>query len=252
MLVGAGVRVYHGPVRAYGAALAAAVDRGTIKPGGRRNATGGKYGIPSTYRHPGAWVWPQKPGTLGSSLRATGTSDLTGSGAQGVNGEALLAGLSDVSATGQLIVSAVAAIIGSGDISNAEARAFLLAAATLAGSGDLVAALDALGAAAAAIEGSSTLSETLRASGTMAATIDVAATETLTAAGVASAVWDTPQARFLYAVGHNRVVTDPVAGTFTVYDVDDSTILYTADLWEDADGTVAYTGTGAQRRDRLA
>jgi len=28
-------------------------------------------------------------------------------------------------------------------------------------------------------------------------------------------------------------------------------VLYVADLWEDAAGTVAYSGTGAQRRDRL-
>ena len=65
-------------------------------------------------------------------------------------------------------------------------------------------------------------------------------------------MWDSPQGRFLYAVGHNKVITDPAAGTYTVYDTDDTTVLYVADLWEDAAGTVAYSGTGAQRRDRLA
>ena len=50
----------------------------------------------------------------------------------------------------------------------------------------------------------------------------------------------------------NKTVTDPIAGTFTVYADDDTTILYQANLWEDAAGTVPYTGTGAERRERLA
>jgi hypothetical protein len=47
------------------------------------------------------------------------------------------------------------------------------------------------------------------------------------------------------------VVTDPVNGTYTVYADDDVTPMYTADLWEDVDGTTRYTGAGADRRDRL-
>jgi len=50
----------------------------------------------------------------------------------------------------------------------------------------------------------------------------------------------------------NKTVTDPIAGTFTVYADDDTTILFQANLWEDAAGTVPYTGTGAERRERLA
>ena len=50
----------------------------------------------------------------------------------------------------------------------------------------------------------------------------------------------------------NKTVTDPFAGTFTVYADDDTTILFQASLWEDAAGTVPYTGTGAERRERLA
>ena len=68
---------------------------------------------------------------------------------------------------------------------------------------------------------------------------------------LASAVWTASEGAFLYAVAHNRVVTDPVAGTFTVYDTDDTTVLYTADLWADASGTTPYSGSGAERRDRL-
>ena len=49
----------------------------------------------------------------------------------------------------------------------------------------------------------------------------------------------------------NRTVTDPAAGTMTVYDDDDVTPLLAADLWQDAAGTVPYAGDGAERRDRL-
>lgn len=49
----------------------------------------------------------------------------------------------------------------------------------------------------------------------------------------------------------NRTVTDPVAGTYTVYADDDSTVLLQGSLYEDAAGTTPYQGQGAERRDRL-
>lgn len=55
----------------------------------------------------------------------------------------------------------------------------------------------------------------------------------------------------LTRVARNRTVTDPVAGTITVYDDDDATPLFVADLWDDAAGTTPYSGAGADRRDRL-
>lgn len=92
---------------------------------------------------------------------------------------------------------------------------------------------------------------TARAGGSMGAAITVAGALELSPESIASAVWDTPQGAFLYAVAHNRVVTDPTAGTYTVYAADDTTVAYTADLWQDADGTTPYAGAGADRRDRL-
>ena len=50
----------------------------------------------------------------------------------------------------------------------------------------------------------------------------------------------------------NRTVTDPNAGTFTIYDDDDTTVLLTGPLWEDAAATQQYRGQGAERRDRLS
>lgn len=49
----------------------------------------------------------------------------------------------------------------------------------------------------------------------------------------------------------NRVVTDPIAGTYTVYDDDDATVYLSGALWEDTGGTIAYRAAGADRRDRL-
>lgn len=50
----------------------------------------------------------------------------------------------------------------------------------------------------------------------------------------------------------NKFITDPVAGTITVFDNDGTTVLFTAPLWQDAAGTIPYAGAGSERRDRLA
>lgn len=54
------------------------------------------------------------------------------------------------------------------------------------------------------------------------------------------------------AILRNKTITDPVAGTITIFDDDNTTVLYTASLWEDAAGTQGYRGQGAERRERLA
>jgi len=48
----------------------------------------------------------------------------------------------------------------------------------------------------------------------------------------------------------NRVVTDPVAGTMTVYDDDNVAILFVTNIFEDAAGTLPYKGEGIDRKDR--
>lgn len=50
----------------------------------------------------------------------------------------------------------------------------------------------------------------------------------------------------------NKTITDPVGGTITVYDDDNTTILFTANIFEDAAGTTPYQGQGAERKDRLS
>jgi hypothetical protein len=49
----------------------------------------------------------------------------------------------------------------------------------------------------------------------------------------------------------NKQVTDPSTGTMTVFDDDGSTVLLQGPLYENAAGTVAYRGQGAERRERL-
>lgn len=258
MLVGSHLRVQYANVR--GTALGTGLYTNVLNfipwrdAGREKNRfTGGAMSlnaaVPFGYLPPDVYLLPLRAGGMSSS-QLLGLGGLSGAAAGGRNGEATLSGSGDLSATGQLIVSAVATLVGSGAIDNADCKAYLNAAATLAGDGNLTGAAIALGFAAAELAGSAGANVTLRAEGELGAAITVAG-EGLTAASVASAVWETPQGRFLYAIGHNRVVTDPAAGTYTVYDTDDTTVLYTADLWEDADGTVPYTGTGAQRRDRL-
>jgi hypothetical protein len=84
-----------------------------------------------------------------------------------------------------------------------------------------------------------------------------------TAAQVADAVWNRDVddhttltsmggvLRMLGILGRNKTVTDPSAGTLTVYDTDGTTVLFVADLFEDAAGAQPYRGQGAERRDRL-
>jgi hypothetical protein len=49
----------------------------------------------------------------------------------------------------------------------------------------------------------------------------------------------------------NKQKTDPATGMMTVYDDDGTTVLFTANIYEDADGATAYRGQGAERKDKL-
>lgn len=49
----------------------------------------------------------------------------------------------------------------------------------------------------------------------------------------------------------NRQELNPATGTFTLYDDDSTTVLYTASAWADAAGTVPYSGGALRRIDAL-
>lgn len=49
----------------------------------------------------------------------------------------------------------------------------------------------------------------------------------------------------------NKMITDPSTGSMRLYDDDGTTVLLQADVFQDAAGTQAYQGQGAERRERL-
>lgn len=243
------------PGRAFGGSTVSDTRANWTKSGavrGRYCASGGfsaLSGVPNGYRPPGSWQIAIKPGALSSTNAVTGAGALAGSGLMGVAAVASLAGTGDLTAVGALVVAAIASLAGSGDLT-ADLRAVLAGAASLAGSGDLVGAMAGLGWAVTTMAGSGAMTITPYATGTLAAAI-LPYTD-LSPEALAASVWSSAQGAFLHAMARNRVVTDPVAGTITVYAEDDATVLYSAPLWQDAAGTTPYAGAGAERRDRLA
>lgn len=166
------------------------------RTGANRNFTAGqgittqRAGIPNGYRHPGAWVMPQKPGQLSSYGAVTGLGALTAAGGLGKNASAGLTGSGTVSdALGTLVVALLASLSGSGGISSASLQAFLTATANLSGSGTLSdAELTGLGELIAALTGSGAVSPTLTGLGELLADITVTGTG-LSTANVGQAVW---------------------------------------------------------------
>lgn len=243
---------------------------------------------PQGYNPPYSWVIPVTAGGIASFTLIRGSGDMSASGARGVNITSTIDGVGDLTVTGQLVVSAVATLTGSGVVSDAGLLAVLQAVATLAGTGDLTGALDALGNVLAALTGVAGNDATLTATGELDADITpftdlspqslaaavwsaIAADnndsltmgEKLNGAGSAGDPWSTVlpgsytsnQAGALVSLMNkilrNKTVTDPATGTITVYDDDGSTVLLSADLFEDAAGTAPYDGAGAERRERL-
>jgi hypothetical protein len=270
VLINAGVRIGGGPHRCLGPATAHVVERnywamsGMLRnlPAGDANVVGvtDRAGRPAGYRHPCTWVMPQKAGTLGTYGNIFGTGSLAAAAAAGINIVATIDGTSTFEGTGQLVVSAVALIEGSSSVV-ASIVAVLNAEAALAGTGSVAADIVALGYAIATLNGSGTLTLTSYATGTLNA--EISPFTELSPESLATNVWAALQSAngdtgsmgealtLVQAILKNRTVTDPVAGTFTVYDTDDVTVLLTGDLWADAAGTTPYDGTGAERRDRL-
>lgn len=72
-----------------------------------------------------------------------------------------------------------------------------------------------------------------------------------TATEIAMAVWADTSGTLVQKILRNKTVTDPVAGTITVYDDDGVTPYLVAPLYQDVAGSTPYQGNGADRRDRL-
>lgn len=68
----------------------------------------------------------------------------------------------------------------------------------------------------------------------------------------AAAVWSHDDGHFVARANRNKMITDPVSGTATLYEDDGTTVLAQGQLYEDAAGLQTYRGKGAERRERLA
>jgi len=201
---------------------------------------------------------------LNASATLSGSGTISTADIQSVvNAIATLAGTSSITATLAGAVAAAANLSGVGGIT-ATLTATVDAAASLAGAGSMTGTLTALANAVAALTGTGAATGTMRADGFMEANISVAlSSDPLTPEALAAAVWNTiaedvntagttgQALNLALAILRNKTVTDPVAGTFTVYAEDGTTVLLQADLFEDADGTTPYSGAGAERRERL-
>ena len=196
MLLGNGVRDSRNPLQRRGL-VPGGESENFVRPGLLRNFHGEsrvdgeslKSSRPSGLRHPYTWSLPTKAGAVASRNEITAASAFAGSGAMGVNGDAVIAGSATLDGIGQLVVSALATITAGGTLAG-NIVAALQAAAALAGAGSVVGAVDALAWAAAAANGSASLSVTPYATGQLDAAIAVGATEGLTAAQVAEQVLD--------------------------------------------------------------
>jgi hypothetical protein len=241
------------------------------QPGRLKNAqiigdglmNGGKAGVPIGYEAPTAWLLPIRTGGLGATRSLRANSSMTVALAGGRNAEVTLVGAGTVEVDGQLVVSAVATLTGDGTIIEANLLAVLQAVATLVGDGVVNAAdLEGVGTLAVTLTGDGTLSVPNYATGTLAA--DITPFTDLSPQGLAQAVWSADAdanadagtmgeaLRLAQIILRNKTVTDPAAGTITVYDVDGTTVLLEADLFEDAAGVTPYSGSGAERRERLS
>lgn len=215
---------------------------------------------PNGYLSPYSWILPIDPGGMSSYTLIRGDSSTTAAGALGRNIDALLDGSSSVTATAQLVVSAIATINGSSSVS-ANVVAVLNAAASIDGTSTTTGILIADGYAVATLDGFSSLTLTTYATGTLSA--EITPFSTLSPESLAASVWASLAAdnsgagsmgealSFAHIALRNKTVTDPTAGTITIYDTDGTTVLYMADLFENAAGTIAYAGAGAERRERL-
>lgn len=223
------------------------------------------------------------------ALRTDGAGDLAGNLIPTRPMSIDLTGAGSMVAVGALVVSMALAMAGSGSLT-ASIQGRLNATLDMTGSGGLTAAMTGLGNMVLDALGQGDLDATIAAFGDME--IDLVVTGTgLSTANVGAAVWQALAASFnspgtmgeklndagsaanpwtedlsgpqtagtagymlkiVQQILRNKQITDPDTGVMTVYDDDGTTVLFTANLKEDAAGTQSYRGQGADRRERLA
>ena len=252
-----------GPGRAFSGGVSSDVRSACNKSGANQCRHAGGFnqnsGTPNGRRPPTAWVLAVKDGNMSSYTTTLGVGEAQASGKAALKGEGSAAGSALAEGIGSTIAALVGAAAGSSTVTGL-LIAYLLGQATADGSSTASAALSATGTTTAIATGGSSVAGTLRGDGRIVGA-STPFTE-LSPQSLATAVWSAVVAeqtddvsmgfalRVANAVLRNRVITDPTAGTYSVYD-DDNTLLLSGALWEDAAGATPYSGSGAERRDRL-
>lgn len=68
---------------------------------------------------------------------------------------------------------------------------------------------------------------------------------------IAIPLTDSEKIDLILDILRNRQVLDPASGLYTLYADDGVTVLYTAQAWEDAAGTIPYSGGCLRRLDAM-
>lgn len=157
--------------------------------------TNGLVGLPSGYRHPGAWMMPQKAGALSARNTVGGGGGITATGQSGYNIDADISGDGGVTnAPLGLIISIAATLIASGGITSAQVDALASMVASIAGSGDITATAAGLADLGAAIIGAGSV--TANNTALMDITATIRGYGDLTPEGLRDAVWNAALANY--------------------------------------------------------
>lgn len=182
-IYGLGVTALRGnTVRANGALFNFAAGWHTVSGVTDRSA------VPSGYRDTGAYVMARKAGGLSSHSEARPTATFSGSGAMGVNGAGAFAAVSSWVAVGQLVVSGVGSFAATASFSG-NAIATLSAAGAFTATSTYSAGITAKAWATGQFTPAYTGSGTMSGKGQLVGSFPDTAGDTLTAEGVATAVW---------------------------------------------------------------
>jgi hypothetical protein len=243
---------------------------------------------PTGYYPQGAWRLPTKAGEM--ACRIEGSGEASGTALLGKLMVAALTANGEASGTASLIINMIAALTGSGAVTGTAALRLNMLA-DLLGNGDLDGTMTGIANLTANLMGDGDIDATIMGIGYMYADI-TSAGDVLTAAAVAAAVWDevlanhltpgstgaalnasgsagdpwittlpgaytpTQAGGILYIIRQilkNKQKTDPATGIMTIYADDGTTVLLTANAFNDADGLIPYDGSaGINRRDDLA
>jgi len=225
-------------------------------------------------------------GGLGADALLSGSGDVTNAaGALIVTAVAAIVGAGDLTADIAGKLEAAATLLGAGDLT-AALGAIADALATLSGTGTIAATPFATGTITADITVSGEALTTANVASAiwdaLAASFNTPGTmgNKLNSASAAGDPWTallpgsyapgeagyivgtnldaavstlstSAQAALILKILRNKTVTDPATGLMTVYDDDGVSVLFTANIFQDAGGTTPYDGNGINLRDRL-